>query len=184
MTAPLVFISYKHAPPFAEMARLLHLKLKPVCRKLKSQLYIDTDTPPGAEWQAEVDKHLAMTSHLVVLLCDAYWESDACMHELYAVTERFGAAKANGAAAPRLLFVRAADINPAYLTFDEGRERGILSHDPRINSVADINFLGPYDLDGNRQLEILRHPDEDPFYLDRQLGQLRDRLVKTLPAPG
>jgi hypothetical protein len=177
---PLVFISYKHLAPWSEMARKLHLKLLIAGEDLDYEVYIDKEMDPAAVWRDELKARLDVATHFIALLCDEYWASTECRNELHRILERYEAAKGAGSTGPKLLFVRAGELNPARFTFDRARARGELSSDdPRLRRVGDLNFLGPFDLDNNGQLEILDW--ESASRLDRQLGQLRDRFEKTLP---
>ena len=181
MTRAVVFISYKHDEPWSDMAAKLHLKLENAADDLGFEVYIDKTMVAGEEWSDELRSKLAQTSHFIALLCDPYWASDECKKELFFMIDRYEAAKAKGERAPRLLFVRAGELKPANFSLNKARKSGQLkSTDPRIQRLGDLNFLGPYDLKGNGQLEILDWDSKS--HLDKQLGQLRDRLEKTLTA--
>jgi hypothetical protein len=133
----------------------------------------------GPLWRQEIDDRLNATTHFIALLCDAYWDSEECRRELHFVLKRFEGRADPSSHMPRLLFVRAGEMDPSWFTFDEARRVGALSsEDPRINKLSDVNFLGPFDFEGHRKLEILDW--ENQARLDRQLGQLRDRFRQTL----
>jgi len=160
------------------MVQRFRLKLDNVAPDLELDVYVDKTMAAGAEWSAEIDQELARTTHFVAFLCDEYWASEQCKRELHAVLGRYKAAKAS-ASAPRLLFVRAGEMNLKYFSFDQARKRGELSiEDKRIGRLADLNFLGPYDLKNQGQLETLER--DNSGILDKQLAQLLDRLIATL----
>jgi hypothetical protein len=179
MADNLIFISYKHEAPWSEMAAAFYLKLKNVASALGFEVFIDKTMLASAEWRDELDQRLERTTHLVAFLCDPYWASEECKRELHAVLKRYEAARAAKQPGPRLLFVRAGNIDPRFFTFDEARKTGVLSStDSRIGKIGDVNFLGPYDLENNGKLEVLAR--NDPAKLDDQLAQLFERLRATL----
>lgn len=180
MAKPLVFISYKHEDPWSKQARALFLRLKNVASALKFDLFMDTGMLASAEWRDELAKKLEATTHFIAFLCDEYWDSEECKRELHAVLERYEAARAANETGPRLLFVRAGNIDPRFFTFDDARHEGKLSGaNARIVKVADFNFLGPFDLQNQGKLEVLANKGEPKF--DDQLAQLFERFRATLP---
>jgi len=164
-----IFISYRHDKPWTRYAKALHLKLRAAAPPA-TEVFIDTLIPAGGTWQQQIDESLARCTHFVALLCDDYWVlSSQCLRELYLSVGRW---EASGHAAPKLLFVQAGSIRPERMTLDAGRASGALvSPAPELQSVGDINFLGPFDANG--RLETLASGRR----LDLQLAQLRDRLL-------
>jgi hypothetical protein len=179
MAKPLVFISYKHQAPWSDHAKLLDLKLRNVAPAFGYDVFLDKRMEAGVLWSEEIDVALDATTHFIAMLCDPYWASEQCMREFHGAIRRYEAEKSDGAPRPRLLFVRAGAIDARHFTFNEARKAGALScHDPQINSLADINFLGPFDLENVGHLEILDWANS--LRLDEQLGQLRDRFIETM----
>jgi hypothetical protein len=169
MEAQRIFISYRHDHPWTDLAKALRLKLQ-AAMGAGDEVFLDTAIRAGDAWKQEVDGALAACTHFVALLCDDYWVmSNECLRELYAAVARH---EAGGR--PRLLFVLAADMLPARLTLDAARAKGSLPSPagaPQLKALGDINFLGPFDANG--RLEPLAKGRR----LDKQLGQLRDRLL-------
>jgi hypothetical protein len=174
---PLVFISYRHGEPWTDLTRRLHIRLKNVSRALGFDLFIDEGMDAGVLWAAHLQEQLKATTHFVCILCDDYWESVECQRELMFAVESF---RATGE--PRLLFVLAEAMSPEYLTFDNDGQSGRLDRPGDggrvVQSVSDVNFLGPFD--SNRRLEPLSQ-DSAPRFAE-QLTQLVKRLKETLPA--
>ncbi|CAB3801340.1 toll/interleukin-1 receptor domain-containing protein [Paraburkholderia fynbosensis] len=173
---PLVFISYRHGDPWTELTRRLQVRLKNVSKALGFDLFIDEGMGAGVMWAQHLQQQLQATTHFVCVLCDEYWESIECQRELMFAVESF---RATGE--PRLLFVLAEAMSPEYLTFDDaGRpdRLGLPGDGERvIQSVSDVNFLGPFD--GNLRLEPLSQDSAARFA--EQLTQLVKRLKETLP---
>lgn len=174
MSGPLIFISYTHQDPWTRIADALALKLE----NAGYELIFDRDLEGGAAWERQLLGRLPEATHFVALLCDPYWGSLWCKRELLTIWERYEDALKNKLPAPRLLFVKAGEINPSRLKFDRLRERGevVFEDEPRLKKVSDLQFLGPFDT--QRRLAILDWSDNQT--LDNQLGQLRDNFEKTL----
>jgi TIR domain len=181
MSDPLIFISYTHQAPWTEIADALALKLDVA----GYSLIFDKDLVASDEWEEKLLGRLPEATHFVCLLCDAYWASPWCKQELLTIWQRYETAMRENKAAkkdklpvPRLLFVKAGEINPGRLKFDRLRGRGELAFEdePRLTNVADLQFLGPFDQ--HRRLAILDWGDKQK--LDNQLGQLRDDFERTL----
>ena len=174
MTQPLIFVSYRHGPHWTMLAEALHLKLEAIAEGVGFELFLDSeDIRAGENWKALVDDALARCTHFVALLCDEYWtRSNQCLRELFEAVRRHE----NSGGEPRLLFVLAAEMKPELLKLDGARKRGeLLSDDPQLKALGDINFLGPFD--NNYRLESLDW--QRSKRLDRQLAQLVERLLKS-----
>lgn len=176
-----VFVSYKHDEPWSRMAQELDLKLRNMAPTYGYEVFFDRRMESGVLWSDAIDEALDVTTHFIVLLSDPYWASKECQRELQCMVRRYESAKRDGKPPPHLLFVLAGDVDAASLTLDAARKSGTLSsEDPQINRLSDVNFLGPYDLNGVGKLEILDWSDKQR--LERQLGQLRDRFKVLLQA--
>lgn len=131
-----LFISYKHEATWVEMAAKFRLKLKNYSGQLKLDYFIDSEQIlAGQTWRNSVDEALAGCTHMLVLLCDTYWDSTECRRELDAVLQRRAA---GDAVLP--YFVLAEPMNPAYLQF---KPDGSFVGD--VRKVGDFQFLGPID---------------------------------------
>lgn len=173
VTQPLIFVSYRHGPHWTPLADALHLKLQAIAAGVGFDVFLDSqEIRAGNDWKAAVDDALARCTHFVALLCDEYWvRSNQCLRELFAAVKRY---EDSGGAAPRLLFVLAAEMKPELLKLDAARQRGDLqSDDPQLQALGDINFLGPFD--DTYRLESLAW--NKGKRLDRQLAQLVERLL-------
>ncbi|HEV7914548.1 MAG TPA: toll/interleukin-1 receptor domain-containing protein [Albitalea sp.] len=174
MSKPLVFLSYRHGRPWTRLAGALNLKLEAHNAGGDFDIFVDSkEIRAGENWKQLVDAALARCTHFVALLCDEYWTvSNQCLRELYEAVRR----RESSGTEPRLLFVLAAEMKPERLKLDAARQRGeLLSDNPQIKALGDINFLGPFD-DAYR-LESLDWTVGKR--LDRQLMQLTDRLLKS-----
>jgi hypothetical protein len=130
-----IFISYKHASPWAGMAETFRTKFS----NYGIPHFIDTHIDPGVPWRSSVDAALAGCTRFLCLLCDAYWGSEECRRELDAVLARRKA----GGKKVRLLFVLAERMRIGSLRFDpRGKPVG------DVAKVGDFNLLGPRNLDG------------------------------------
>jgi hypothetical protein len=175
MTTPLVFISYRHGPRWTFLAQALHLKLEAVSEWSGFDLFLDSDAiRAGEDWKRKVDAALESCSHFVALLTDDYWvRSNECLRELYWAVDRW---EASGRGSPRLLFVHVVDLPPSKLVLDSARQRGELKSDEAgLRSLGQINFLGPFDED----YRLVTIDERDPYRFDKQLAQLRDRLIES-----
>lgn len=175
---PLIFISYRHGERWTDTTQRVHVRLKNVSKALGFDVFIDERMEAGELWAAHLREKLEVTTHFLCMLCDDYWGSTECQRELMFAVERF---RATGA--PRLLFVLAEAMSPEYLIFDDtGHVDRLALPDAGgriVQSVGDVNFLGPFDR--NRRLEPL-DPDS-PSRFAEQLTQLVVRLKETLPPP-
>jgi hypothetical protein len=169
------FISYKHGDPSTKLAELLEQQLEGYADALGYEWFFDANIKTGEEWAAEVRGALAKTTHFFALLDMPYWLSRECRKELYAAVARYEQDRSC-----RLLFVKAQEIRPEYLTFDKARERGdLISPEPgvdKLGRIADVQFLGPFD--DNRRLVSLQW--DKPFILQQQIAQLMNRFIETL----
>jgi hypothetical protein len=163
MAANRVFISYKHEPPWVDMAGKFRIKLANYAPEWNLDYFIDSrQIAAGTPWRASVDEALAGCTHLLVLLCDTWWESDECQRELKTVLER----RAAGAdVAP--YFVLAEAMKPQYLRFAaDGSAIG------DVRRVGDFQFLGPYD-DARRLVALQSMPPA-------QWGDAVEKMLTTL----
>lgn len=173
MSRPLIFVSYRHGPHWTMLADALNLKLSAIADGKGFDVFLDSEQiRAGHDWKAAVDDALARCTHFVALLCDEYWvKSNQCLRELFEAVKRF---EESGGKEPRLLFVLAAEMKPELLKLDGARQRGaLLSNDPQLKALGDINFLGPFD--NTYRLESLAW--NKGKRLDKQLMQLIDRLL-------
>lgn len=174
ISKPLVFLSYKHADRWTEVTRALHMRLSNVSEALRFDVFMDeSDLAGGDVWRPEIERRIARTTHFIVMLCNAYWESPECRAELAQAHERYESTRAL-----RLLFVQAERMNPKYLLFEKNSGATLVGGDRRLTRVSDVHFLGPFDAQG--RLERLEW--NDPSKLDDQLAQLVDRLDVALRA--
>lgn len=141
-----VFISYRHEQPWVDMAAKFRVKLSNNGDDWDLDYFIDTEQiSAGQPWRASVDAALASCTHMLVLLCDNYWESSECRRELDTLLKRRAAGEA---VSP--YFVLAEPLNPAYLRFQaDGSRVGDVSR------VGDFQFLGPFD-DAQRLTSLLQ----------------------------
>ncbi len=162
-----VFISYKHEPTWVEMAAKFRLKLKNYAGHLKLDYFIDSEQIlAGQTWRNSVDDALAGCTHMLVLLCDTYWDSPECRRELDAVLKR------RAAKDPVLpCFVLAEPMNPAYLSFNADG-----SHVGDVRKVGDFQFLGP--INDAQQLVSLQTLGKDQWgtAIEKMIGRLEQQL--------
>ncbi len=167
-----LFISYKHKAASAKVALRFHDYLKAVSGGLKFSLFMDTDIDAAQLWSSEIQTQLEKTTHFVCLLTTSYWTAPQCQRELFFALDQF-----NKNSSPKLLFVLVEKLNPAWFVFDQVEGTGALtSDDPAIQSVGDINFLGPFD----KQRQLIRLQHENDALLQDQFFQLTERIQKVL----
>lgn len=174
MATSFIFISYKHGDPSTAIARHLYDHLSAVSDALDYDLFMDDKENLGGDlWSDNVEEALEKTTHFIALLDPQYWLSPECRRELAFALNRFETSRS-----PRLLFVKAQEIAPELFRFDKDRRTGVLiSPDPKVRSVGELHFLGPYD----ENLQLVRLAWERPAKLSDQVAQLRARLQKVLP---
>lgn len=162
-----LFISYKHESPWVKMAGKFRLKLKNYREELKLDYFIDSEQIlAGQTWRNSVDDALAGCTHMLVLLCDTYWDSAECRRELDAVLTRRAAGEA---VLP--FFVLAEDMNPAYLQF---KADGSFVGD--VRKVGDFQFLGY--IDDAQRLVSLQTLGEDHWgaAIEKMIPRLKKQL--------
>jgi hypothetical protein len=174
---PLIFISYKHAEPSTGVAFELRDALKVVAQGLGFSVFIDDDDLRASDlWKEKIDAALGEMTHFVALLNNRYWLSGECRRELNAAIKRFENKRKT-----KLLFVLVQAMNPAWLVLDEDRSSGKLtSKNPRIKTLGEIHFLGPY----NSAKQLIRLDYENPARLSDQIDQLVRHLSLILPVQG
>ena len=162
-----LFISYKHEATWVEMAAKFRLKLKNYAGELKLDYFIDSEQIlAGQTWRNSVNDALAGCTHMLVLLCDTYWDSAECRRELDAVLTR------RAAGDPVLpFFVLAEAMNPAYLQFNvDGSFVG------DVRKVGDFQFLGPID-DAQRLVSLQTLGQEQwGTAIEKMIGRLERQL--------
>jgi hypothetical protein len=162
MSKPTIFISYRHAPPTAAIASRLYIALVPAAEVWEPADLFDTT----------IIAALDRTTHFIVLLTNAYWSSPYCRKEMARIVERFEHDRS-----VRLLFVMVEELQPEHFTFAKDRASGrIVSDDPVLRTVGDVQFLGPFD--ESRRLVRLKY-DNDALLGD-QLAQLIRRLERVI----
>jgi hypothetical protein len=173
MSKPTIFISYRHAPPTAAIASRLYIALVPAAEVWEADVFMDEqDLEPADLFDTTIIAALDRTTHFIVLLTNAYWSSPYCRKEMARIVERFEHDRS-----VRLLFVMVEELQPEHFTFAKDRASGrIVSDDPVLRTVGDVQFLGPFD--ESRRLVRLKY-DNDALLGD-QLAQLIRRLERVI----
>ena len=173
MTAPCIFISYRHAPPTTPIARELYTALVPPCEAWGAELFMDEQAIEPAElYDPVIVGALDRCTDCVVLLSNAYWASTYCRKELLRVLGRFETDRS-----ARLHFVMVDKLDPNHFTFAKDRAAGrIVSDDPVVQRIGDVQFLGPFDDYGR----LVRLQWDQPAALGDQVAQLVERLGKVV----
>lgn len=174
--APCVFLSYRHAPPTTMVARELHTALIPATEAWGADLFMDEqDIEPAELFDQVIVGALDRCTDFVVLLSNGYWASAYCRKELLRVLGRFERERS-----VRLHFVKVDELDPNHFTFAKDRAAGrIVSDDPQVQRIGDVQFLGPFDEYGR----LMRLAWDRPGPLSDQLGQLVQRLGKVVGRP-
>lgn len=183
--APYVFISYKHEKYTTRVTKMFFDKLLNYQTGLGlSGVFMDKGrVKAGDPWREDIRAALEQTTHFVVMLTDAYWQSDECRRELAYALDRY---HSGGSDQMRLLFVQVQQIAPDLLVFKQDDpdakvglvrvKKGLSKIVPDLQTVGDLQFLGPFD----KCSRLVRLPTEDPLR-DDALFQLVQRLKETLP---
>lgn len=174
---PLVFVSYKHSGYSTQVARRLCDALEVVSDALGFRVFMDDGIDPSDEWKATVDAAMGEMTHFIALLTNEYLlkKSTECRRELLTAVQRYEDGRKT-----KLLFVLVDDIDPGLISLSADRKAGrLVSDDPRVEKLGDINFLGPY----NPAKQLVRLEWEDEGRLGDQIKSLIDRLQRTLPRP-
>ena len=174
-TRPVVFISYKHSDYSTQVARKLSDALEVVSDSLGIRVFLDEEINPSEEWKAKVNGVMEEMTHFVALLTTEYLlkRSTECRRELLTAVHRYEDGRKT-----KLLFVLVDDIPPHLISLSEDRKAGrLVSDDPRVEKLGDINFLGPY----NDAKQLVRLEWENEARLRDQIKQLIDRFQRTLP---
>jgi hypothetical protein len=166
---PTIFISYRHESPTAEIAQKLRLALLPPAAAWNADLFMDSQSiEPGTLFDPQIIAALDRTTHFIVLLTNAYWNSPYCRKELERAMRRFGK---DGSVVP--LFVKAEELDPKYFILaPDSRSGRIRGGEPVIRKIGDVQFLGPF----NEQWQLVRLKWEQPAALGDQIAQLIKRL--------
>lgn len=169
VSKPTIFISYKHADPWARVAQKLYEALSPAAETWDADVFMDQhDIEPADLFDKVIVDALDRTTHFVALLSNSYWASPYCRKEISRVIERFEKNRST-----RPLFVKAEEFDVEHFSFDKDRALGrIKTRDPLVRKVGDLQFLGPFN--GARQLERLAWEHEAK--LSDQIAQLINRL--------
>jgi hypothetical protein len=173
MTAPCIFISYKHAPPTTPIARDLYTALVPASEAWGAELFMDEQAiEPAGLFDPVIVAALDRCTDCIVLLSNAYWASAYCRKELLRVLGRFETDRS-----ARLHFVMVEKLDPNHFTFAKDRAAGrIVSDDPVVQKIGDVQFLGPFDDYGR----LVRLQWDQPALLGDQIAQLVERLGKVV----
>ncbi|WP_296556138.1 toll/interleukin-1 receptor domain-containing protein [Pigmentiphaga sp.] len=177
-TQPVVFISYKHADYSTRVARKLCDALEVVSDALGIRVFLDDEINPSEEWKATVNATMGEMTHFIALLTNEYLlkRSTECRRELLTAVQRY-----EDGGKTRLLFVLVDDISPGLISLSADRKAGkLVSDEPRVEKLGDINFLGPY----NDAKQLVRLEWENDGRLSDQIKQLIDRFQRTLPKRG
>ena len=175
MADPTVFISYRHAYPGTQIADTVYKAFSAVKDGLGFELFMDTQIDPSDEFDEVILDGLNKTTHFVVLLDNDYWSSAYCRKELDHALRRW-----EDGENIRILFVKADEIRPEYMTFKAGNQVSAAnSKEPRLKRVGQLQFLGPFSEE--RRLEALKYDDHRE--LRRQIATLIDALEKVLKKP-
>ncbi len=171
-----VFLSYRHGT-LSRTVTKFHNKLRVSGKGMGlAGSFMDAKAiTAGDVWRDEVRQALAQATRFVAFLEDDYWLSDECQKELQCAVDRFSASDGI-----KLLFVKAGEIDPALLLFDDLPDDSTTPKDitrRQLRRVGDLHFLGPFDTATNRLETLL--PYENPG-LDAQLFQLLKGLQATL----
>lgn len=171
-----VFLSYRHGTLTPSVEKF-HNKLRVNGRGMGlAGSFMDAKAiAAGQFWRGEVEQALARATRFVAFLEDDYWLSDECQKELQAAVDRYSTGDGL-----QLLFVKAGEIDPALLLFDDLPNGSAAPKDQtrrQLKRVGDLEFLGPKD-EATQRLVTLA-PFGDPR-LDGQLFQLLKRLQATL----
>jgi hypothetical protein len=166
---PTIFISYRHEAPTTDIAQRLRAALLPPAQGWNAEVFMDSrDVEPGTLFDKKIMAALDRTTHFIVLLTNAYWNSPYCQKELRRAMRRFGRSRS---VLP--LFVKAEELDPDHFTFGQDRSSGrIRSKDAVIRKIGDVQFLGPF----NEQWQLVRLKWEEPAALGDQIAQLIRRL--------
>lgn len=173
---PLIFISYKHADYSTKIAKKLRVALEVISEALNFRIFLDDDTIRSSDdWREQIDHALGEMTHFIALLTDEYLakSSTECRRELLTAIQRYEDNKKT-----KLLFIMVDEINPSLVVLAGERKAGkLVSDDPKINSLGDIHFLGPF----NAAKQLVRLVWEDDAILRQQIKQLLDNFQRTLP---
>lgn len=166
---PIIFISYRHESPYAQIAQQLFLALLPAATTWRAQVFMDRQALEPADLvDRKILDALDRTTHFIALLSNGYWASPYCRMEIARIVERF---ENNERVRP--LFVKAEEFKLQHYTFDTDRPDGRMrSKDRLLAGVGDLQFLGPYD--EARRLQRLQW--EEPAALSDQIAQLVNSL--------
>lgn len=173
---PGIFISYRHAPPTTGIARELYTALVPPAEVWGAELFMDEqDIEPAELFDEVIIGALDRCTDFVVLLSNGYWSSAYCRKELLRVLGRFERERS-----VRLHFVMVDKLDPAHFSFAKDRAAGrIVSDDPQVQRIGDVQFLGPFDAYGR----LVRLAWDQPAGLSDHIGQLVQRLGKVVGRP-
>lgn len=174
MSAPTVFISYRHGEPATQIANAVYTALSAVSEGMGFELFMDQHAiEPADLFDQVILDGLNRTTHFLALLDNDYWASPYCRKELAHAVSRYEKKEP-----VRLLFVMAGPIKPEYMTFASDRAAGrITSTDALVKRIGDLQFLGPFT--PGRRLERLKY--EDRAALGDQISTLIDELARVLP---
>lgn len=167
-----IFISYKRAEPTTMVAEQLY---KRIVVNLEGhgfeKPFFDMESiDAGGLWDPMIDQALDRTTHFVALLSDDYWLSEQCQRELVGAITRW---EQHGV--PKLLFVLTERMDPSALVIKQGQDGAAVNRKfPKIESLSQINFLGPYDTAGR----LIRLNCSDHNILGDQLFSLIEDIRK------
>lgn len=177
-TQPVVFISYKHSGYSTQVARKLCDALEVVSDALGIRVFLDDEINPSEEWKEKVNAAMGEMTHFIALLTNEYLlkRSTECRRELLTAVQRY-----EDGGKTKLLFVLVDDISPGLISLSADRKAGkLVSDEPRVEKLGDINFLGPY----NDAKQLVRLEWENDGRLSDQIKQLIDQFQRTLPKRG
>lgn len=172
---PMVFISAPSGESSRSVAVELAQRLKAMVAIEGFEVFAADLVLPGVNIFASANEAMARCTHFVPLVCNEFWtRSKACRQELFSAVARF-----EETGRPLLLPVLLGAVDPELLDFDIPRQMGELrSANPKLASVNDLQFIGPFDDSGHLQaLDAL-----PGAHRSAQIEQVLERLVRSVGA--
>lgn len=183
MNRHFLFLSYKRGAETTPVVEGLHRRIKATLSKYGVESFFDRKSiEAGEPWEERIDEFMAKTTLFVALISVDFWLSEQCRRELDLAIKRYE----SGAAAPKLLFVLADQLDPGDLSFDEEQATRHIAADSsgsdakqrleiarqrvqKVRSIAQFNWLGPYHPESGA---LVRLAFEDKYKVMDQLAQL------------
>jgi TIR domain len=176
-----IFLSYKRDDLTTAAVERLYKHLCVVSGYDCDKLFFDQKSiDAGERWEEKIDEFMSTATLFVAFISIDFWLSKQCMGELLLAINRYERENC-----PHLLFVLADALAPEHLAFDrqgamnlagaaEAEADDAEKRVRQVKSIAQINFLGPYD-DGGR---LVRLETENPVRRDIQLARMVDAILR------